>query len=216
MARFSRSYFSWIWVAVAVTCVFCTPAYGDVKESQPTLVFRVINDGQVPPEVVEAAKAHVERIYRHSGIQVEWFDGNEPTQPSRVNGKLDLTMIFVPESVAQTMNRAKEATGFAISNDGQGPRRAYIFVERVGQQAAVVRHQSSLDEKTARGLILGHVIAHEAGHLMLPHDSHSPRGIMQARLGMDSIEQATRGNLLFTADQTKQIRTVLLSRAEAN
>ena len=51
------------------------------------------------------------------------------------NGKLDLTMIFVPESVAQIMNRPKEATGFAVSNDGRGCRRAYIFVERVAQQA---------------------------------------------------------------------------------
>ena len=37
---------------------------------------------------------------------------------------------------------------------------------------------------------------------------------MQARHGMDSIEQARRGNLLFTPDQTKLIRAVLLSRAE--
>ena len=216
MARFSRSDFNWIWVAVVVILGFCTPAYGDVKESRPTLVFRIINDGQVPQAVVEAAKAHVERIYSRSGIQVEWFDADGANQPSTGNAKLDLTMIFVSESVAQTMNRPKEATGFAISNDGQGPRRAYIFVERVEHQAVVVHQKSSIDEKAAKGLILGHVIAHEAGHLMLPHDSHSPRGIMQARLGMDSIEQAARGGLLFTPDQTKQIRAVVLSHAEAN
>jgi hypothetical protein len=39
---------------------------------------------------------------------------------------------------------------------------------------------------------------------------------MQARLGMDSIQQATRGNLLFSAEQTKQIRTALVSCAVAN
>src|SRR5262249_17227074 len=163
--------------------------------------------------VVEDAKAHVERIYGRSGVQVEWCD---EANPSRGNGKLDLTMILVDESVAQQMNQPKEATGFAVSNDGQGVRRAYVFVERVAQQADVVSHKSSLTEKTANGLILGHVIAHEAGHLMLPHGSHAPRGIMQARLGMDSVQQATRGNLLFTPDQSKQIRTVLLGRAEAN
>ena len=89
-----------------------------LKEYRPTLVFRIVNGGQVPQEVVETAKTHVEHIYGHSGIQVEWVDGDEANQPSNGNGKLDLTMIFVPESVAQIMNRPKEATGFAVSNDG--------------------------------------------------------------------------------------------------
>jgi hypothetical protein len=217
MARISRTYISWIWVAVVLIYASCTPAYGDVKEPRLTLVFRIINDGQVAQEVVNLAKVRVEQIYGHAGIQIEWSEGADVNQPSTGSGKLDLTMVFVPESVAQTMNRPNEATGFAISNDGQGIRRAYIFVERVAQQAVFVnRQENMLSEKNAKALILGQVIAHEAGHLMLPHDSHSARGIMQARLGMDSLKQATRGGLLFTAEQTKQIRTVLISRAEAN
>jgi hypothetical protein len=215
MARFSTRYFNWIWVAVAVCYGSCTSAYGDREESQPTLVFRVVNDGQVSQEVVETAKAHVEHIYGHSGIQVEWSDADEANPASNGNGKLDLTIVFVPESVAQTMGRTKEATGFAASNDGQGLRRAYIFVERVAQQAVVVHRNSTLEEKTAKGLILGEVIAHEAGHLMLPYNSHSPRGIMQARLNLDSVEQGRRGILLFTPDQTKVIRAIL-SRVEGN
>ena len=216
MARISRTYISWI-VAFVLIYGSCTPAYGDVKEPRLTLVFRIINDGQVAQEVVNMAKVHVEHIYGHSGIQIEWSDVDDLNQPATENGKLSLTMVFVPESVAQAMNRSSETTGFAISNDGQGPRRAYIFVERVAQEAIVVNHQqNSLNEKTAKALILGQVIAHEAGHLMLPHNSHSPRGIMQARLGMDSVQQATQGTLHFTPDQTKLIRGVLISRAEAN
>jgi hypothetical protein len=217
MARISRTYISWIWLAVVLIYGSCSPAYADVKEPRLTLVFRIINDGQVAQEVVNMAKVNVERIYSHAGIQIEWVDGDNQNQASVGNGKLDLTMVFVPESVAQAMGRPNEATGFAVSNDGQGLRRAYIFVERVAQQAVVFnRQQNSRDEKTAKAMILGQVIAHEAGHLMLHHNSHSTRGIMQARLGADSLQQATRGNLLFTPDQTKQIRTVLLSRTEAN
>lgn len=216
MARFSRSYFSWIWVGVVVGYGLCTAAYGDIKESQPTLVFRIVNGGQVAQDVVETAKKHVEQIYGRSGIHVEWAEADEASQPSDGAGKLALTMIFVPEAVAETMGRPKAATGFAVSNDGRGCRRAYIFVERVAQQAVVVHEKSGLEEKKAKGLILGQVMAHEAGHLMLPHDSHSARGVMQARMGMDSVEHARRGNLLFTSDQTKLIRAVLTSRAEGN
>jgi hypothetical protein len=153
-------------------------------------------------------------IYRRSGIQVEWSEGDALRCP-KVNGKLDLTMIFASESVAGTMNQPKDVTGFAVSNDGQGLRRAYVFVERVARQALVIQHRTSLEEKAAKGLILGEVIAHEAGHLMLPRNTHSPHGIMQARLNLNTIEQGLRGSLVFTPEQAKQIRGVL-SRVEAN
>jgi hypothetical protein len=209
MGRFTRTYISWIWVAV---CGLCTSAYAaDVREARPTVVFRIVNNGQVAPEVVESARGYVEHIWSFAGIQVEWAEG-EATSASSGNG-LELTMVFVPESVAQTMNRPKDATGFAISNDGEGVRRAYVFVERVAAQADVVVHKKTeLKEKDAKGMILGQVIAHEAGHLMLPHDSHSPRGIMQARMGMDSFDQARRGALLFMPEQTKLIHTAIARR----
>jgi hypothetical protein len=62
MSRFSTTYFSWIWVAVLVTHAFCTAACADMAESRPTLVFRIINDGQIPEEIVETAKTHVEHL----------------------------------------------------------------------------------------------------------------------------------------------------------
>src|SRR5262245_29850612 len=118
MARFTRTFISWIGV---VLCGICSSAYAaDVREPRPTLVFKIVNDGQVPQEVVDSAKGYVEHIWGHAGIQIEWADGVE----GNGSGNLELTMVFVPESVAQTMNRPKEATGFAVSNDGQGLRRA--------------------------------------------------------------------------------------------
>jgi hypothetical protein len=216
MACVSESYFSWIWVALVMMYGTCIPALGDAREPGPTLVFRIINDGLVAQEVVESAKAYVEHIYGNSGIKVEWFNENQASQAWSGNGKLELTMVFAPNSMAQIINRPKEATGFAVSNDGQGPRRAYIFVEQVAEQANVVHSKRSLGTKKAKALILGYVMAHEAGHLMLPHGSHSPLGIMQARFGMDSVELAKRGNLFFTPDQARQIRTVVLSRNESN
>ena len=69
MARFSRSYFSWIWVGVVVCYGLCTSAYGDSQRVPAHLVFRIVNDGQVPQDVVEKAKAYVDRrlwSLRHS------------------------------------------------------------------------------------------------------------------------------------------------------
>jgi hypothetical protein len=53
---------------------------------------------------------------------------------------------------------------------------------------------------------LGHVIAHEIGHLRLRSKAHSRSGIMQAMLNM---QLAAQGGLFFTADQARLIRTRL-------
>ena len=58
------------------------------------------------------------------------------------------------------------------------------------------------------GCRLGHVIAHEIGHLLLPTRAHSPSGIMKA--GLDG-ERAAQGALFFTREQARQIRTRLMN-----
>ena len=52
--------------------------------------------------------------------------------------------------------------------------------------------------------MLGHVITHEMGHLLLPPKAHSPSGIMQAGL---NTQLAAQGRLFFTASQAQQIWT---------
>jgi hypothetical protein len=63
------------------------------------------------------------------------------------------------------------------------------------------------------GCVLGHVIAHELGHVMLPPNAHSPTGIMQADL---NLERATLRALFFNPEQAKLIRRITASRLQAN
>ena len=62
-------------------------------------------------------------------------------------------------------------------------------------------------------MILGHVIAHETGHLMLPYDAHSPTGIMRAQMDSKSMREAFCGNLYFTLAQSELIRTALVKQS---
>jgi hypothetical protein len=57
--------------------------------------------------------------------------------------------------------------------------------------------------------VLGHVVAHEIGHLLLPFAAHSAGGIMKARL---DPRLAAIGGLFFTADQAEDIRAKLARR----
>jgi hypothetical protein len=48
--------------------------------------------------------------------------------------------------------------------------------------------------------------AHELGHILLGSSSHSPDGLMQARLKPKDLENASFGRLFFTSRQAATIR----------
>jgi hypothetical protein len=194
---------------LAIACM-STTTLADSIESKPVLVFRIVNSAQVSGEVLNQARQHTEKIYRKSGIRIEWLAGNDI--PETLNGtrRLLLRIHLVSDDVARRLGRPDNETGFAISNDGQGARCAYVFVGRAGHQAEMVARLKSLKKESADGLVLGYVIAHEAAHLMLPHDSHAFTGIMRARMDMNSVELAVQGRLVFQPEQSKLIQTTLM------
>ena len=60
--------------------------------------------------------------------------------------------------------------------------------------------------KSDAPVILGCVIDHEIGHLLLGPNGHSLAGIMQSQWEPKQIRQATMGTVLFTSAQSKFMR----------
>jgi hypothetical protein len=56
-------------------------------------------------------------------------------------------------------------------------------------------------------IILGHAMAHELGHLLLGTNSHSSAGLMQAHWEPRDLAQAAKGHLLFSAEESTQMRS---------
>jgi hypothetical protein len=71
----------------------------------------------------------------------------------------------------------------------------YAGVEPIQQQAGL----------TAEA-ILGLVIAHELGHLLLGTNSHAAQGIMRANWKRQDLSLAGKGMLGFTEDQAQKMR----------
>jgi hypothetical protein len=93
------------------------------------------------------------------------------------------------------------AEGLADTVFGRAAReagRAYIFTHRIANVA--LRHSDDFRR------LLGRVMAHEVGHLVLPIDSHADRGIMRANLGVRSKSADD-----FTTEQGVAIRSILLA-----
>lgn len=190
-----------------------TACAADSFGSGPVLVFRIVNSAQVPDEVLAVAQKHVESIYRKSGVRTEWLTG--PDLPDLNSKKrLVLTILLVADDVARSARRPDRETGFAISHNGRGARRAYVFVGRAGHQSEMVARLESMAQEKADGLVLGCAIAHEAGHLMLPPDSHTFTGIMRPRMDMESVGLAIQGRLVFHPGHSKLIQAALMAQSE--
>jgi hypothetical protein len=63
-------------------------------------------------------------------------------------------------------------------------------------------------------IILGCVMAHELGHLLLGSNSHSDKGIMLPRWEANQVRQLMMGTLLFTPDQSKLMRLEAHARSD--
>jgi len=54
--------------------------------------------------------------------------------------------------------------------------------------------------------VLGHVMAHELGHLLLGSNGHSRDGIMRPSWHGNDLQRASKGSLLFSPEQAKSMR----------
>jgi hypothetical protein len=76
-------------------------------------------------------------------------------------------------------------------------------------------------EKLAKGRepayasILGHVMAHELGHLLLAARNHLGAGLMHAPWYKKELERVAQGSLLFTSCEGEKMRRQVSARVDA-
>ncbi len=75
---------------------------------------------------------------------------------------------------------------------------AWIFYERIERAA----HRAAVD----RAIVLGHVMAHEIAHALLPVARHGPSGLMRATWRHADLVDAVQGQLRFSGDEAAAIR----------
>src|SRR5262245_27871730 len=109
-----------------------TTALAEGPEKVQTLVLIVENKAAIATDVLEGARDHVERIYRHAGIQIVWSaDGRKPSARDSAREAMQLTVVIVPECFNRQSCQSNSAMGLALGAEGQGAQRAYIFADRI-------------------------------------------------------------------------------------
>jgi hypothetical protein len=171
----------------------------------------VYDYASVPRQALADARNEVTRIFQTVGVGIVWrAPGNRLThlptedaaEPESRMASPALCVVILSRPTTNPLYSAdSDAMGAAPRSSSAPGRLAYVFEDRV--EAASEEYGAN------RGQVLGHAIAHELGHLLLPYLSHSNSGIMRARWGRRDFDDLAKGWFVFTSDQEKVMRTSL-------
>jgi hypothetical protein len=174
--------------AILVVLFLISPVDVDAADvtGAPTAVVRIDNLAPVPADYLAFAQSRAAEVFNRIGVHVTWVD--EETA-FRDHIRPPFTVVLIKSGPDPSVRSdVVEALGFADPSVS----RAHVIYERV--EALTTRSRRSAAS------LLGDVIAHELGHLMLPSARHSARGIMRS-----GVEVQVRPIETFTDPQARQI-----------
>jgi len=174
-------------------------------KGNPQVIVSVYNDAQVPGDTLTRAELQATNTFLRSGLEINWLNctHHDTAACNEVGGPQHLFLRITPK-IAASLNDA--AFGIAFIGSDQTGRNANVFWRRV--------KEIQKNTKADASLILGSVMAHEIGHLLLGSNSHALSGIMRARWESDELHRITMGSLLFLPEQGKRMRARLDQQKE--
>lgn len=183
-------------------------AFASENDPSPTVAVYIYNYAQAAPAILIKAEREADRILSSAGLRIVWLEC--PVEPSAARSQgpcpkaPEATDLSLRVLAAPIQNKFQDAVfGFTVH-----PVLASVYYDYVFRRA------KSDDAEFEVPIILGCVIAHELGHLLLGANSHSDRGIMQPRWEPNQFRQLMLGTLLFTSAQSNLMREQVQKRSK--
>ena len=188
---------------------------GDQPAGGPTLTVRIYDYAGLSEAMLHRAAEKTRHVYRTAGIETLWMQCRVSLDQPEKNpgceaepGPTVLQMKILPEVMAKRFGLGEGVFGFALPpREGGFGNVASIFYDRVRGLAET--------SGTPADVVLGHMLAHEAGHLLLGVSSHSAKGIMHAPWRGDDLQRAEMGGLKFTREQAERMRRQVIARSQS-
>jgi hypothetical protein len=169
------------------------------------LVVRTYDSAGVAPRALEHAQDSARATLASIGIEPIWRPCHatlcvgKPPKPHLV--EVEIRLVNAPATAASG------SLGYAaVDVEQHAGTLATVYVDRIVAMAA----QSGADV----GELIGRVVAHEIGHLMLGTAEHAPFGLMRATWTAAEIRRWMPLDWRFTVAQGAEMRLRLLSRDE--
>ena len=168
----------------------------------PLTVHVLILDGVgVEADTLRQAQEEAQRIFKAATITLAWrLRDQEPPAGSLL---IKLVIKIVANPIGESGKNPNVLAMTPGSKEARGTV-AYLFYHRIHNLGQLLQLEVSQ--------LLGHVMAHEMGHLLLPYGSHAVSGIMMAGWGTQQSRLASEHSLTFEPSQAALIRARLSQR----
>lgn len=189
MFRFNRF---WIFISV-----FTFLEIGHAQTAQ--LSVAVYNDAGVAQPMLKKAELVAATILGRAGISVDWENCSEKRMPAHACDNPQQESYVSLRVTPKPINSAVASIfGVAfLSAEGKG-RYVDVFYSRI--------LQLENNNRISLPAVLGCVMAHELGHLLLGSNAHSMIGIMRRQWQAAELNQVQQGALLFTIEQARKMQ----------
>jgi len=191
------------------------------------LTIRLYDYASLDADTLENAQTEFNQIFGKSGISVSWLGCATTMEETKSNracasrmGPTDMVLRILPPEMHPDTSSETTTFGVAlVGPDVKLPRTASVLlknVERLGEGRSQrmdysVVHRSFSDQ-VFLGKLLGYVMAHEVGHLLLNSGKHAGAGIMRGDWDVNVTARALTRQLHFNSRELKRIRTELRRR----
>lgn len=199
------------------TMLILAAALAASANAEMVLIVRVYDYTRVSDKIIRKAEEVARRIYQKAGVETEWIHcpavpGEEGRFPAcrRPMSGTDVILHILPEAM-EVRGLSRDAFGYALPDAGGLPaRHAYVFLHRVDE---AVRRSRRTARCISREVLLGYVVAHEIGHLLLGPNSHSGCGVMRGRWSAEDLREMELGQVVFLAEEARVMQRQVEERA---
>jgi hypothetical protein len=149
-----------------------------------------------------AAEEDAQRVFRQAGVETVWVTCLPKPEKADSDGcyavdASHLMLKILPRAIAAQGRDRGDVLGAAIV-DGRGVGfYAYVFYDHVQRLA---------EERKLGHALLGDVLAHEVGHLLLGSNSHAVSGIMSAHWYGEEVRRISEAAMFFAPSQSRMMR----------
>jgi hypothetical protein len=176
----------------------------------PQLTVFVTDGAGASERLIADAERGATRVFHQAGVDVEWVNcGMKGERPS---DSLCDAPIMAADLVVRIVPRARTLPqgifGVSFLANGMGAY-ADVFLDPI-------RELLEVDKQVSLAAILGDVMAHELGHLLLGSNAHSRDGIMQAHWEPEQLHRIATGQMQFTAEQALRMQPRITSLQKAS
>ena len=183
----------------------------DTAEQPLSLRVRIYDYESLSSYTLESAKEVASSILGDAGVRISWEQCRVRAEDANLDASCktplsagDIQLRIIGKAMAKKLANSRYCMGYALRSPGMAGIAGVYHHRAVDMEGSRVVDLASL---------LGAIMAHEIGHLLLKAETHSDAGIMQGQWARDVMRLIGKGRLRFTPDEAERMRADLTREA---